>query len=730
MKQKFSLTAFLGDWALLFCGALGAPLCIFTAYNVPFSRGEGILLAALLTGFLTLMFGLPRYGPWCIVPFGIGVILYSLFCWENIYSGALLAVSTVQDVLSGTIPFVPAPPADALLAEGISTTPFLGALVLALGLFMAWGLCAGESVWLSLSLPLPFLALSIIYFDLPPSRTAVALLMVYFGGVLITGGLRRHAPGARGAVSLGAIGALCLLCLILHAALPEEAYVPRDTESMGSRWQEKLETWYEQAKRLFDDGVKSTENLQTQGERLPEGIPALEVKSSRTGTLYLRGYSLGVYKSSRWEAGSEYAGDTEGLTLLGSHCTPADTVEIRSQGQGLLYTPYGFAYDGQGALTEQYLRAGGLDSYTLSYCAEWPRALDTPAQTAAEKAYGDWVQENYTRLDPQIKERLRTLASQEGIYPGNSPYATALKVASYVRTLGEYTLTPGKVPSDQDFVLYFLEQSQRGYCVHFASAAAAMLQALDIPARYVTGYALQVQADAWTEVTDQNAHAWVEVYCQGVGWVMVEATAVLENSSGQGPESTPPPAPTATPAPTEVPEPASSETPTDVPATLMPAQAPSEEEKQTPVPLIGADQTDTPAQEGGENGGEDAEAEGKTPVNLSFLWWLLIPLLLFGLWYLYRRESRRRFAQGIRQENGNKAVLYIYGRLRRLEKLGAAMPKEGERLAEKAFFSQHALTRVERKQMETLLYQCTDKLEAALPGWKILLLRDILCLWQ
>ena len=730
MKQKFSLTAFLGDWALLFCGALGAPLCIFTAYSVPFSWGESILLAALLTGFLTLMFGLPKYGPWCIIPFGAGVILYSLFCWENIYSGALLAVSTVQDVLSGTIPFVPAPPADALLTEGISTTPFLGALVLALGLFMAWGLCAGESVWLSLSLPLPFLALSIIYFDLPPSRTAVALLMVYFGGVLITGGLRRHAPRARGAVSLGAIGALCLLCLILHAALPEEAYVPRDTESMGSRWQEKLETWYEQAKRLFDDGVKSTENLQTQGERLPEGIPALEVKSSRSGTLYLRGYSLGVYTGSRWEAGSEYAGDTEGLTLLGSHCTPTDTVEIRSQGQGLLYTPYGFAYDGQGTLTEQYLRAGGLDGYTLSYCAQWPQALDTPAQTAAEKAYGDWVQENYTRLDPQIKERLRTLASQEGIYPGNSPYATALKVASYVRTLGEYTLTPGKIPSDQDFVLYFLEQSQRGYCVHFASAAAAMLQALDIPARYVTGYALQVQADAWTEVTDQNAHAWVEVYCQGVGWVMVEATAVLENGSGQGPESTPPPAPTATPAPTEVPEPASSETPTDAPATLTPTQAPSEEEKQTPAPLIGADQTDAPAQKGGEDGGDGAEAEEKTPINLSFLWWFLLPLLLFGLWYLFSRESRRRYAQGIKQEDGNKAVLYIYGRLRRLEKLGAAMPKEGERLAEKAFFSQHTLTKAERKQMEALLYQCTEKLEEALPGWKILLLRDILCLWQ
>ena len=142
MNQKFSLSSFLGDWALLFCGALGAPLCVFTAYKVPFSWGEAVVMAVLITGFLTLMFGLPKYGPYCIVPFGAGVLAYTIFGWEKLFEGARLAVSIIQQVLSGTIGFIPPPMPEYLETAGISTTPFLGALVLSLGLFMAWGLCA------------------------------------------------------------------------------------------------------------------------------------------------------------------------------------------------------------------------------------------------------------------------------------------------------------------------------------------------------------------------------------------------------------------------------------------------------------------------------------------------------------------------------------------------------------------------------------------------------------
>ena len=53
-----------------------------------------------------------------------------------------------------------------------------------------------------------------------------------------------------------------------------------------------------------------------------------------------------------------------------------------------------------------------------------------------------------------------------------------------------------------------------------------MLRALDIPARMVTGYLVDAKADAWVEVTGENAHAWAEYYSLGVGWVPLEATCL------------------------------------------------------------------------------------------------------------------------------------------------------------------------------------------------------------
>ena len=47
-------------------------------------------------------------------------------------------------------------------------------------------------------------------------------------------------------------------------------------------------------------------------------------------------------------------------------------------------------------------------------------------------------------------------------------------------------------PAQEDFAVYFLTEGKRGWCMHFATAAACMLRALDVPARYVSGYVCTV----------------------------------------------------------------------------------------------------------------------------------------------------------------------------------------------------------------------------------------------
>ena len=64
-----------------------------------------------------------------------------------------------------------------------------------------------------------------------------------------------------------------------------------------------------------------------------------------------------------------------------------------------------------------------------------------------------------------------------------------------------------------------------------ASAATLLYRALGIPARYVIGYVGDTKAGQYVNILAQNAHAWVEVYVDGLGWVNVEVTGTSASSS-------------------------------------------------------------------------------------------------------------------------------------------------------------------------------------------------------
>ncbi|HEY4341199.1 MAG TPA: DUF3488 and DUF4129 domain-containing transglutaminase family protein [Steroidobacteraceae bacterium] len=91
----------------------------------------------------------------------------------------------------------------------------------------------------------------------------------------------------------------------------------------------------------------------------------------------------------------------------------------------------------------------------------------------------------------------------------------------------EYTLTPPLL--DLDSVDDFVFNTRRGFCGHFASAFALLMRAGGVPARVVTGY----QGGEWNPIGGyllirrSDAHAWVEVWEDGRGWVRVDPTGVV-----------------------------------------------------------------------------------------------------------------------------------------------------------------------------------------------------------
>ena len=113
----------------------------------------------------------------------------------------------------------------------------------------------------------------------------------------------------------------------------------------------------------------------------------------------------------------------------------------------------------------------------------------------------------------------------ESIVDGaTDPYRIALAVEAYLRTKYKYSLTPPQTDYLSPYAA-FLFETKTGYCQHFAGAMAVLLRFNGIPARVAVGFTTGEKVDDGTYVVTRNdAHAWVEAYFPGVGWVPFDPT--------------------------------------------------------------------------------------------------------------------------------------------------------------------------------------------------------------
>jgi protein-glutamine gamma-glutamyltransferase len=132
-----------------------------------------------------------------------------------------------------------------------------------------------------------------------------------------------------------------------------------------------------------------------------------------------------------------------------------------------------------------------------------------------------------TRLPTKSNPRTRQLAQTlRTAHPDDADYIRAV-LAMFTQQPFYYTLTPPKLADNS--VDAFLFDTKRGFCGHYASAFAALMRAVGIPARVVTGYqggTFNRFADYWI-VRQSDAHAWDEVWIDGRGWVRVDPTSAI-----------------------------------------------------------------------------------------------------------------------------------------------------------------------------------------------------------
>ena len=138
--------------------------------------------------------------------------------------------------------------------------------------------------------------------------------------------------------------------------------------------------------------------------------------------------------------------------------------------------------------------------------------------------YGNYVKRQYLKVPKDMKQCLDTLNYKAD--KTKTVLENVEAVSSYLKKNYEYTYHPGLALQGNDPIIYFLKKHKKGFCSHYASAAVFMLRNAGVPARYVEGY--KIRQDQWkigrAQVTDYEAHAWVEIYLDHIGWVPVDVT--------------------------------------------------------------------------------------------------------------------------------------------------------------------------------------------------------------
>ena len=663
-RAKLHISTLLLALVLAVLLSFSAVMCLADAFSLSFDRLH-LLLVCGAASFAAASSMLPRK-VW-VTALPLFAIWFGIMVWlreplQQSFWAVLHAITTEYASVYGGI---------AVMGQAGNGLLFLAFLSVPFGWLTAWIVCReGNALFLLLAC-LPILLLCLIIVDIAPVLWLVVMTFVLLV-LLLTRFVRERDANEGSRLAWW----LLLPAMILVTAITV-LWPPADYERTD--WSERLRTAAESGlqadtlQELTETIVPSTPrwnrglrqvDLSRLGPKAMTGRSVLESKSNQS-RYYLRSVSLGIYENNAWyaaDAGTEVFSPNP--LLAGQGSTETDVVEIRTvRVEDSLYTPYYPASVPETAelVDDAYVKnSGNLRSYTVTRSKS---SLGAPTA-----GYDIYVNQIYKQIPEELRQSLQDYLSEAGLQN-----ASPQELASFVRSSAVYDLNTPRIPANKDFVLYFLQESHRGYCVHFATAAVMLLRTMDIPARYVTGYSVNGEQGEWVAVTEDDAHAWVEYYVNGTGWVPLDPTPSAEETE-------------------QVQTPTTEQTPGEVP----------ENQEQVPEP------EKTPKPQEQESAGPSVKPQSGS-FSWSWLWLLPAALLLVLLRYqlgLQRKKDRCR-----RGHPNKRAMGYWRWLVQLARQEGTSVEEELICLAEKARFSQHTLTEEELQQLQIALEQRIARLK-------------------
>ena len=307
----------------------------------------------------------------------------------------------------------------------------------------------------------------------------------------------------------------------------------------------------------------------TRGNNYPTGTAhlSLSVLTQPTEPLYLRGFSGGEYIGGDWiRANDEPLLDNIAkiISERGWHRT------ISNWYDNMYYTMNGYMETAEPpetiSLSMNYVNVGEYFYYYVPYYSQHVSALrgygdlyfyyeqkdmDINFENILSRYEQQWdwyrefqqmyleqAKEAYTQVPTELLPRLTALVEENPLTELDEITAFILYTLNSNAT---YTLTPGWTAFNEDIVEYFLFERGTGFCEHFAATATLMYRLYGIPARYATGYMVSpsdfelIIRDNYLNycagVTDEAAHAWVEIFLEDYGWTPVEVTPASDGSA-------------------------------------------------------------------------------------------------------------------------------------------------------------------------------------------------------
>lgn len=503
-------------------------------------------------------------------------------------------------------------------------------------------------------------------------------------------------------------------------------------------------------------------NLEALGARNVSDDTALVVTMERPQQMYLRGFT-GVsfdgntftegeasvlyehYSLFHWMHEDGFYADAIPAAveqLIGEDTESAVTVQVRHADRRYLYTPYELVGMQERAdlqntndtalISDRFFGSKEYEYQISDVVYNRQKVLKEALLTAkqqqadrlqqfllTESNYQQYVYEQFTK----IKEDQKKLVLHELGLTGDARagYEDAYQlIYEYLQKNFTYN-EKAEYEGDLNFFSDLFYEKE-GYDVHYATAAVLMYRALGIPARYVEGYVIpqemvrSLYPGEELQVTGQQAHAWVEIYRDGIGWYPVEflqqyidamefdLTALSASITGQeGVQTQDKDANSGTENPDG----------TDADSFQNSGDKTDDSENAGADSDLAQTEQNTPERE--KTSGKTGHISGLTVFGII---WILFLAALIGTFLLRRVYYQRRRRTAFASENTNQAVRSMFAYLHELAGYAGTeeemlVDEELMRLGERAAFSPHPLSKEDVQTVEAAVRSVREQILAA-----------------